>query len=144
MLEFWEKPIAAACIHGLGGLHGKVKFYPHCYGTLVVADLCGLPESETGFFAMHIHEGENCGGEGYANTGGHFKPRNMPHPMHAGDLPPLLSCAGRAYLAVVTDRFRIGEILGKTVVIHEHPDDFKTQSAGGAGAKIACGIIKRQ
>ena len=110
---------------------------------MVVADIRGLPESDAGFFAFHIHEGGDCGGEGFADTGGHYDPCGMPHPRHAGDLPPLLSCHGKAHLAVLTNRFSVSDIIGRTVVIHSHPDDFKTQPAGGAGTKIACGVIRR-
>lgn len=63
---------------------------------------------------------------------------------HAGDLPPLLSCQGNAYLSVKTDRFSVNEIIGRTVVIHSNPDDFHTQPAGNAGKKIACGVIQRR
>ena len=135
-------PAAVACVRGDGELRGKVTFASCGKGTLVTADICGLPESETGFFALHIHEGWDCGGQGFADTGGHYNPCDRPHPRHAGDLPPLLSCDGRAYLAVLTDRFSVDEILGRTVVIHSHPDDFKTQPAGDAGTKIACGVIR--
>ncbi|MCD7905162.1 MAG: superoxide dismutase family protein [Clostridiales bacterium] len=41
-----------------------------------------------------------------------------------------------------TDRFKLSKIIGKTVIIHKNPDDFKTQSSGDAGEKIACGVIK--
>lgn len=124
-------------------LYGTVKFVRHCGGTMVTADIFGLPESETGFFAFHIHEGSDCGGDGFSDTGGHLNPRNMPHPQHTGDLPPLLSTGGRAYMAVLTGRFSVRDVLGRTVVIHSHPDDFRTQPAGNAGTKIACGVICR-
>lgn len=137
------RPIAAACMQGENGLHGKIKFYPHCDGTLVVAELCGLPASETDFFALHIHEGRDCSGEGFPNTKGHYDMGGAGHPRHAGDLPPLLSCNGSAYLAVVSNRFRIKDIIGRTVVVHGGPDDFKSQPAGNPGSKIACGIICR-
>ncbi len=65
-----------------------------------------------------------------------------PHPDHAGDLPPLLSCGGRVYLAVLTCRVRIPEILGRTLVVHSRPDDFRTQPAGDSGEKIGCGVIR--
>lgn len=143
MIGYDSMPGAVACMQGENGLHGKVKFYPFHNGTLVVADICGLPESETDFFAFHIHEGGDCRGEGFPDTGGHYNPRGTEHPKHAGDLPPILSCGGKAYLAVVTQRFRIKDVIGKTVVIHSHPDDFKTQPSGGAGNKIACGVIRR-
>lgn len=136
-------PYAIACVHGENGIHGTVQFIPHCAGVLVIADVCGLPDSETNFFAFHIHEGGDCAGKGFPNTGSHFNPLNVEHPKHAGDFPPLLGCNGKAHLAVVTNRFRIRDVIGRTVVIHAHPDDFKTQPAGDAGMKIACGVIKR-
>ena len=135
---------AIACIHGDAAhpkLRGKLRLYPHCSGTMVVAEICGLPESDTGFFALHIHEGCSCVGEGFPETGGHYNPGGEKHPCHAGDLPPLLSCDGTARLSVVTNRFRVGDVLGRTVVVHSHPDDFHTQPSGGAGEKIACGVI---
>lgn len=138
-------PAAAACIRGDGehpGLRGRVTFTPCSRGVLVTADISGLPDSETGFFALHIHEGPDCCGEGFPNTSGHYNPEGKPHPQHAGDLPPLVSCGGRAWLSVLTNRFRLGEIIGRTVVIHSHPDDFRTQPSGGAGSKIACGVIR--
>lgn len=135
---------AIACIHGDAahpGLRGKVRLLPHCSGTMVVAEICGLPESETGFFALHIHEGSDCCGPGFAGTGNHYDPRGVEHPCHAGDLPPLLSSNGKAMLSVVTNRFRVCDVIGRTVVIHSGPDDFTTQPSGNAGEKIACGVI---
>ena len=124
------------------GLRGTVRFIPRCGGTLVVADICGLPDSETGFFAFHIHEGGDCCGSGFPNTGGHYDPEDTEHPRHAGDLPPLLSNRGRAYSQVLTGRFCVSDIIGKTVVIHSRPDNFTSQPAGNAGEKIACGVIR--
>ena len=140
-----ERATAIACMHGgdaYPGLRGTVRFVPRKSGTLVVAEISGLPVTDTGFFAFHIHEGGNCSGSGFPNTGGHYNPDDRDHPLHAGDLPPLLSSGGSAYLAVMTDRFRIKDIIGRTVVIHSGPDDFKTQPAGNAGNKIACGVIR--
>lgn len=121
-------------------LRGRVRFYQDQRGVWVEAEICGLPHS--GFFALHIHEGGECTGEGFADTGGHYNPTGARHPEHAGDLPPLLSCGGRAEMAVLTDRFRLKEIVGRTVVIHSMPDDFRSQPAGNAGEKIACGEIQ--
>lgn len=122
-------------------LFGKVKFYPMGNGVLVAADICGLPETETGIFAMHIHEGSSCEGDGFPQTGNHFNPKNAPHPRHAGDLPPLFSCQGRAFMTVLTDRFCLQDVIGRTVIIHGGPDDFHSQPGGAAGEKIACGVI---
>lgn len=124
-------------------LSGVVRFYGRRDGVLVEADISGLPPSETGFYGFHIHEGTDCGGEDFSDTGGHFNPGNTLHPNHAGDLPPLLGNQGRAYMLVLTDRFRVSDILGKTVVIHGDPDDFHTQPAGNSGMKIACGVIQQ-
>ncbi|MGM9628657.1 MAG: superoxide dismutase family protein [Faecousia sp.] len=137
------KPEAVACVSGEGKLCGCVKFYAAGCGCLVAAEIRGLPESDTGFFAFHIHEGGDCGGTDFSDTGGHFNPENQAHPRHAGDLPPLLSDHGTATLLVQTSRFTPGEVIGRTVVIHQNPDDFHTQSAGNAGRKIACGMIRR-
>ena len=77
----------------------------------------------------------------FADAKTHYNPKSCPHPYHAGDLPPLFSANGYAYSAVLTDRFTVDEIIGKTVVIHSSPDDFTTQPSGNAGRKIACGVI---
>lgn len=124
-------------------ISGTVKFYQQNNGVLIIADICGLPDSETGFFAFHIHEGGDCCGAGFPNTGSHYNSCGKEHPNHAGDLPPLLSAGGKATLGVVTNRFTVNEIMGRTVVIHNDPDDFKTQPSGNAGTKIACGVIRR-
>ncbi|MGN0985079.1 MAG: superoxide dismutase family protein [Candidatus Enterenecus sp.] len=141
------RPEAAACLTGgpeAPELSGSVYFYSTPGGVLVAADIRGLPRSDAcRFFAFHIHEGGDCGGEGFAHTGGHFNPTGADHPEHAGDLPPLLGCGGRAFLAALTDQFRVRDILGRTVVIHSHSDDFHTQPSGNAGSKIACGVIRR-
>lgn len=146
MLLSFGTPGAVAHINGGAGnseLTGIAKFYPMPEGTLLAVRVTGLPASETGFFAFHIHEGTDCGGEGFADTKGHFNPGNLPHPRHAGDLPPLLSDNGAAELAVLSGRFRIPDIIGRTLVIHAGPDDFHTQPAGNSGAKIACGVIRQ-
>ena len=124
-------------------MHGTVRFIPHKNGTLVVEEISGLPAADTSFFALHIHEGGNCSRPDFPNTGSHYNPGNQDHPLHAGDLPPLLSSDGSAYLTVMTDRFRIKDDIGRTAVIHNGPNDFRTQPAGNAGNKIACGVIRR-
>lgn len=124
-------------------LRGVVKFYQRVDGVMVEAQVWGLPPTKTGFFAFHIHEGNNCEGNEFPNTGGHFNPDGRSHPNHAGDLPPLLGDFGKAYMKVLTGRFRVGEILGRTVILHAQPDDFHTQPSGNAGTKIACGVIRR-
>ena len=139
-------PKAIARIHGgreYPMLRGTVTFHQRHDGVLIEAAVSGLPRTETGFFAFHIHEGENCAGDGFPNTGGHFNPGRTGHPNHAGDLPPLLGDYGKAYMKVLTGRFRVEEVIGKTVIVHGGLDDFHTQPSGNAGRKIACGVIRR-
>lgn len=127
---------------GLPRLFGVVRFYQEKGCVLVEADVSGLPRGNpSGFFALHIHEGGDCGGEDFSHALGHYNPAQTPHPEHAGDLPPLLLCRGGAYLAVRTDRFQVRDVIGRTVVVHGGPDDLRSQPAGNAGAKIACGVI---
>ncbi len=87
-------------------LTGCVQLYQEKGCVLIVARVSGLPgESKTGFFGFHIHQGESCSGTDFSKTGSHYNPTGQAHPKHAGDLPPLLSCRGNAYLSVKTDRF---------------------------------------
>lgn len=120
-------PDAVAVLTGKAS--GTIRFWQLRAAVLIEARIRDLPD---GFYAFHIHENA---------AGGHYNPDDLPHPRHAGDLPSLLSCGGEAYLAVKTCRFRLGEILGRTAVIHAEPDDFRTQPSGNPGEKIAQGII---
>ena len=142
-----KNPDAVAQMHGgmeAPQLSGCVQFYQENGCVLIVARISGLPkESETGFFGFHIHQGGSCSGADFSETGSHYNPMEQAHPKHAGDLPPLLECGGNAYLSVKTDRFSVNDMIGRTVVIHSGPDDFRSQPAGNAGKKIACGVICR-
>ncbi len=142
MQYYLGRPGAVATMVG-DMVRGTVKFYQQPGSVLVVADISGLPRQD-GFYGFHIHEGLSCTGIGFADTKSHFNPTGKEHPFHAGDLPPLLGCNGKAFLAVKTDRFSIHDVIGRTVVIHSGPDDFTTQPAGNAGKKIACGVIEKQ
>ncbi len=139
-------PNATASIRGSSefpNLFGQVDFYQKKDCVLVEANIKGLPQTDTGFFGFHIHQGDNCLGTNFSGTGSHYDPTDAPHPAHAGDLPALMLCNGGAYQAVATDRFSVADIIGRTVVIHSMPDDLTSQPAGNSGAKIACGVIKK-
>lgn len=131
-------------------IQGMVYFFDVFGGTIVMAEIYGLPDEEWKdvgkFFGFHIHEGGRCAGERppFSETGEHYNPAGMQHPFHAGDLPPLLSVNGTAWYAVYTGRFHPDDVVGRTVVIHDESDDFRTQPSGNSGAKIACGVIREQ
>lgn len=131
-------------------IHGTVNFKETKDGVLLTAKIYGLPQTKDHcigkFFGFHIHEGNSCTGNSndeFANAKSHLNPTNCPHPFHIGDLPPLLENNGYAYMSVLINKFKIKDILGKVVIIHDSPDDFTTQPSGNSGTKIACGIIEK-
>ncbi len=143
-------PAATAEIKGskqYESIRGKVDLYDTYEGTILIAEIYGIPEEledSRGFHGFHIHGGASCTGnmeDPFADTGEHYNPSGKPHPGHAGDLPPLLFNNGAAWMAVYTARFYPEDVIGKTVVIHDMADDFRTQPSGGSGTKIACGEI---
>lgn len=140
-----QSPYAMAEIFGgttYPNINGTVEFYRLSSGVVVVADIDDLPETDTNIFAFHIHGGTTCD-DNFINSGEHYNPTNQLHPKHAGDMPPLFSNNGCAWLAFFDERFNINDIIGKVVIIHDNPDDFTTQPAGNSGTKIACGVIKK-
>lgn len=150
-----HRPFATAYVKGSAqypDLAGRILFYPAGdRGVLVISNVRGLPVSDeecaVRVFAMHIHQNGSCQGtdaDPFADTGMHYNPEACPHPAHAGDLPPLFATKrGKAWSAVLTDRFGVAEIIGRSVIIHQGPDDFTTQPSGASGAKIACGTIMK-
>ncbi|MBQ3928782.1 MAG: superoxide dismutase family protein [Clostridia bacterium] len=147
-MMYCNKKVRCAAASVKGGekapaLHGEIKFFQRNSNVLVSVRIVGLPQDNpSGFYGFHIHSGESCEGEDFSATGGHYNPQSQRHPSHKGDMPPLLSFSGNACMKFVTDRFTVGEIIGKTVVIHQMPDDFTTQPSGNSGDKIACGVIR--
>lgn len=135
--------------NGYPDICGFAAFSQTPRGVLVTIKVKNLPVSpvcDGGVFALHIHEGESCTGDEkdqFSNAKTHYNPCDCPHPYHAGDLPPLFSNNGFAYMSVLTPRLKLCEIIGKVIIIHSGKDDFTTQPAGNAGTKIACGVIKK-
>lgn len=152
-----RRPYAQAEIRGSDlapDIHGTIRFYTAPSGTIVEAKVEGLPTMtsptatpQVGPFGFHIHEGGACGSASgaspFAEAGGHYNPTQQPHPLHAGDLPVLFPNEGFSYLRTYTDRFSPADVVGRTVVVHQMPDDFRTQPAGDSGMRIACGPIRR-
>jgi superoxide dismutase, Cu-Zn family len=108
------------------------------------------PDREHGF---HIHEAGDCSSGDGMSAKGHFNPHGKPHgnpaggERHAGDLPSLKAGKdGRAKIDVTVDAISIGagagNIVGRGLIIHADPDDYKTQPTGNAGARLACGVIR--
>lgn len=144
-----NRPQAMAWVRGGAAdprISGLVKFYDTPYGgVLIEAEIFNLPDIKTvgsaDFYAFHIHEYGDCS-QNFANVGEHYNPAQLPHPYHAGDMIPLLGNQGYAWTAFYDKRFQIREIIGRSVIIHAHRDDFTSQPSGDPGTMIACGEIR--
>jgi Cu-Zn family superoxide dismutase len=118
----------------------------------VVASVRGLrPGREHGF---HIHEAGDCSSGDGMSAKGHFNPYGKPHghfqsaERHAGDMPALRAGSdGGAKvefdLDVITVAPGPASIVGRGLIVHADPDDYRTQPTGNAGARLACGVIQR-
>jgi Cu-Zn family superoxide dismutase len=131
---------------------GTVNFQQRGDKVRVAANLAGLrPNGEFGF---HVHEaGDCCSGDGMSAKG-HFNPHGKPHghhgsaQRHAGDMPSLKSDgSGNASASVDVDVISVNpgpaSIVGRGLIVHVQPDDYKTQPTGNAGGRSACAIIER-
>jgi len=131
---------------------GEVTFEQMGDKVRVTAQVIGLkPDQEHGF---HIHEVGDCGSGDGMSTKGHFNPYGKPHAhfstpeRHAGDLPALKADAGgRAELTVELDVMTVAagpsSVVGRGLIVHAQPDDYRTQPTGNAGARLACAVIRR-
>ncbi len=117
----------------------------------VDAEVSGLkPNAEHGF---HVHEKGDCSSGDGMSTGGHFNPVGKPHGLHttmerhAGDLPSLQANAQgvakmRVTMDIITVTAGLTSIVGRGLIVHRDPDDYKSQPTGNAGPRIACAVIK--
>lgn len=134
-------------------VRGTVKFLGIADGSWVEAEIFGLPDfsqsmngyPQTGPFGFHIHEKDTCGSvhtdNPFVTAGGHWNPEDEPHGNHAGDFPVLFSNGGTAKMLFFTNRFFPADVIGRSVIIHQSPDDYVTQPSGSGGKRIACGSI---
>ena len=146
-------PSATAVLEATKGntAGGSVNFVQKGDKVTVAARVSGLAPGSHGF---HIHDKGDCSSGDGMSAGGHFNPQGKPHAhpatadRHAGDMPMLVADAsGDATLTVELDVIAIGagatDIVGRSVIVHKDPDDFKTQPTGNSGARVACGVIRK-
>lgn len=129
---------------------GTVRFVQAGDVVKVSGTITGLkPGAEHGF---HVHEKGDCSSGDGMSTGGHFNPGGKSHghhghgDHHAGDLPSLKADAsGNASFSFESRTIRVGSgdnnIVGKGLIVHRDPDDYKTQPTGNAGPRLACAVI---
>ncbi len=131
-------------------VNGTVRFLQEAKGVRVVVAVRGFAPNTT--HAFHIHEFGDLTATDGSSAGAHYNPGGHQHggpesaAHHAGDLGNLVADAkGNATLdRLVADLSICGgsaPVLGRSVVIHDKADDFTSQPAGNAGARIAVGVI---
>lgn len=122
-------------------------------GIMLMGSLTGLPPGE---HAFHLHTTGQCA-PAFDAAGGHWNPTNKEHGTanpkgpHFGDTPDITVGADSAVSihAVTPGGSLRGENMlldadGAAIVIHAGKDDNKSQPAGNAGNRIACGVVKAQ
>jgi Cu-Zn family superoxide dismutase len=147
-------PRATAALQATTGntASGTVTFQQLGDKVRVSGEVRGLKaNAEHGF---HVHEKGDCSSGDGMSTGGHFNPTGAGHGSHgsgthhAGDLPSLkANASGIATFsfdsATITVGSGVADIVGKGLIVHRDPDDYRTQPTGNAGPRLACAVISR-
>ena len=129
---------------------GTVTFVQEGDKVALTAKVSGLAPGAHGF---HIHEKGDCSSGDGMSAGGHFNPAGKSHGSlttehHAGDMPNITADAsGNATVSGEVPGLTIGggaaDIVGKGLIVHRDPDDYRSQPAGNAGPRIACAVIRK-
>jgi Cu-Zn family superoxide dismutase len=116
--------------------------------------LHGLPPGQ---HALHFHQKPQCDAPDFKSAGPHFNPEGKKHGLenpeghHAGDMNNFtVNAKGTAKFKVVNKDVTLGDDShslfsngGTALVIHAKADDLKSDPAGNAGDRIACGVITK-
>lgn len=146
-------PTASAMLAaGDGSPRGEAMVTQDADGLRVVVKAQGLTP---GTHAVHIHTTGQCVGPDFTSAGGHWNPtgrkhgKDNPMGMHMGDMPNML--AGPDGTGQIEYQIKGGTISegatplldadGAAVVIHAQADDNKSDPAGNAGGRVACGVL---
>lgn len=119
------------------------------YGTLLRVEFWNL---STGTHAFHVHAVGKCVPP-FESAGGHYNPRGLHHGfmdedgVHAGDMPNIhVPASGALEIEIFLPDVNLDASLfdsdGASLVVHEGADDYRSDPAGAAGPRIACGVIE--
>lgn len=137
---------------------GSVTLTPAPDGVLLKVAASGLTP---GWHAIHFHAKADCSDAKFTSAGGHVHQGDAA-PVHgllnpdandSGDLTNIWAGKdGRANAEIFTTLVSLGnsslpvpsllDADGSALVIHAKPDDYRTQPIGGAGDRVACGVIQ--
>ncbi len=142
---------SATIFNSVGEDVGSVRLYSLAGEVTISVSVQGLPE---GSHAVHLHTAGDCSAGDFTSAGGHLNPGGNQHgtrnPMgaHLGDMPNVpVSADGIGTMSTIlrgssdTVLAQIFDRDGTAVVVHAGPDDYRSDPAGNAGNRIACGII---
>jgi Cu-Zn family superoxide dismutase len=148
------KPVVVKMSDAKGKSIGTATLTAATGGVSIALDLHDLAAGE---HAIHVHQTAKCDGPDFKSAGGHFNPDNKHHGMdnkegpHAGDMPNFtVDAKGKAKATIVAPGVTLGDDAhsvftggGTAIVIHAKADDMKSDPAGNAGDRIACGTITK-
>jgi len=148
-----ETAAVARLVDAAGNDAGTVRFTPGPTGVLLEVDARGMVP---GPHAIHLHSVGSCSPD-FGHAKGHINPDGREHGLlnpngpDRGDLPNIFAAADgtvRAELFTTLVSIEGGDAAlfdadGSAVVVHQNPDDHVTQPIGGAGPRIACGVVER-
>jgi superoxide dismutase, Cu-Zn family len=130
---------------------GKAVLMTTPSGTLITLELTATPPGAHGF---HIHTVGKCEPPKFESAEGHFNPDNTEHGFlnaegpHAGDMPNIhVPESGKLTVEVLNPLVTLSaesallDEDGSALMLHADPDDYKSDPAGHAGGRIACGVI---
>ncbi|RJY09680.1 superoxide dismutase family protein [Aurantiacibacter aquimixticola] len=136
-----------------GNTVGSARMYSLGGEVTLNASFTGL---SAGTHAVHLHTTGDCTANDFTSAGGHLNPRGNEHGTlnpqgaHLGDLPNVTIAAdGTGTMSTLlrgTADF-VGDSVfdadGTAIVVHEGADDYRSDPAGDAGSRVACGLVTR-
>jgi superoxide dismutase, Cu-Zn family len=137
-----------------GKVVGSAILWEAAPGITMEVNIESLPP---GAHAIHFHQNAKCEAPDFKSAGGHFNPDGKKHGLenpeghHAGDNRNFtVGADGKAHFKVENKDVTLGSDShslfsngGTAIVVHSKADDQKTDPAGNAGDRIACGTIAK-